>query len=88
MYLPGHRTGEGVYRLDAGDPNKSIVVAPLRQADGTIKVIREWMVEDVLGLDQDTCEPEEGTWKEWVTRPATPPARVDEARKDTIELDS
>lgn len=85
VYRGRDPTGQSTWRLDAGDPEKSIVIAPVRQEDGTIHVVEEWMVEDLLGLDQETTMPEEGTWDQWVARSPSPPVRDDEARASRIE---
>lgn len=72
MPLPG-KAGEderedAVYRLDSGDEKESIVLAPLRGQDGEIQRLVSWHAEELLGIDEHTHMPEEGTWDEWTQR--------------------
>lgn len=85
VQMPGEMTGEGVHQLVCGTPTNSIVIAPLRQPDGSInKHAQEWMAEELLDVGSDDDElplmPSEGAWNEFLARPVSPPARVDAER--------
>lgn len=61
------RAGEGVYRLDAGTLRNSIVLAPLRQADGSILKLEYNMMDYVIQIDEDASLTD-AQWQEQMER--------------------